>query len=1051
MTQKGLAMAGSKVRVAVLGGGMGAMSAAFALTEIDPKGERYEITVHQLGWRLGGKTASGRNPEYGQRIEEHGLHVWSGMYDNSFTIMRIAYNALNRPADSPLATIDDAFKRQNQPALAQRNGQGWSPWPFWFQPDKNPTRFPGRDSLWALEKVMPSLAEQLRRLLAAIKHSYTDYAGRVPGAGQADIREVIGGLTEEQRASIAAIQRPVETVPNLLSAICELAEGLDSDRRGVSAASKDGIATLLAVLHRHIYDLRLHERKVDSPAARALMMIDLGLTIARGIIDNYCLNEGLYVLDGYDFREFLRKYPPPQGSEDPELSIADCPIVEGLYDFVFGYQNGCRRTPNLSACSAIQTAFRIVFTYEGAFFYKATAGFGDAVFTPIYQVLKSRGVKFCFFHKVTKLVPSSDGSTIDHIRIDQQAAVRPGLSEYQPLVRVKGIDCWPASTLWDQIQDGKELAEAGVNFEDYSLQRPPVARLELQRGQDFDQVILGISVGALNKICKPLIDQKQSWADMVSKLATTRTQALQLWVDQDVHGLGGPFVAPVAGETMGPIVTGYVPPFDTYSDMSQLLPAEAWPKPGPRSVAYFCGVMGDEEAPDDTELATAKAKENSRGWMTAYLQPLWNDIGQSADFRWDLLHAEGAATGDARFDQQYWRANISPSERYVLSLPGTLQYRLEPGRSGYSNLFLAGDWTKVPEINAGCVEVAAMSGLAAASALSGVTIPIICCDTLYRPKYLNFGGWVTLPPPPYCGNDTKFYVLSFKIDKDIAQRYLDKSFNRAVGRKQFKVVLDIIFLFIINSKQLIPAEPPFSEEGACPEIDIGFWLLAENEQADISGTTKLGWIPAFLLVDNPYAVAIGREVMGYPKYYANIKVPPDDNSPEIVFNASALLIRKFNPRAVASIQNFLTLRGSNIKASRPSEHSVVEGFRKLCADADPKLLETVTAAEVAPSVLGGLHVPVPVWSLKQVRSANGSDVANFQTLQKGPLILTALRQPWPQLLSGCWTLELGTFDSLPFVKELGLGNPDHDRVILTSKSAFLIHCNFTMGRAIPFD
>lgn len=286
-----------------------------------------------------------------------------------------------------------------------------------------------------------------------------------------------------------------------------------------------------------------------------------------------------------------------------------------------------------------------------------------------------------------------------------------------------------------------------MNFEEYYSPQPqPVdPPLRLQRGQDFDRVILGISVGALNTICKALIDQKQSWADMVSKLATTRTQALQLWVDQDVHELGGPFVAPVVGpvvppsteptpETMGPIVTGYIPPFDTYSDMSQLLPAEAWPEPGPRSLAYFCGVMGDEEAPNNTKLATAKAKANSLDWMTAHLRPLWSDIGQGADFRWDLLHAEGAATGVARFDQQYWRANISPSERYVLSLPGTLQYRLEPGQSGYSNLFLAGDWTKVPEINAGCVEAAAMSGLAAASALSGVTIPIICCDTLYGPN-----------------------------------------------------------------------------------------------------------------------------------------------------------------------------------------------------------------------------------------------------------------------------------------------------------------------------
>ena len=98
-----------------------------------------------------------------------------------------------------------------------------------------------------------------------------------------------------------------------------------------------------------------------------------------------------------------------------------------------------------------------------------------------------------------------------------------------------------------------------------------------------------------------------------------------------------------------------------------------------------------------------------------------------------LLHAEDPATGEARFDQQFWRANISPSERYVLSLPNTLEYRLESGKSGYGNLFLAGDWTKTPDVNVGAVEVAAMSGLAAASALSGVKIPIVCGTWLYGP------------------------------------------------------------------------------------------------------------------------------------------------------------------------------------------------------------------------------------------------------------------------------------------------------------------------------
>jgi hypothetical protein len=53
---------GDKIKVAVLGGGAGAMSAALALSEIDPKGEKYEITLHQLDWRLGRRLGRGRPP-----------------------------------------------------------------------------------------------------------------------------------------------------------------------------------------------------------------------------------------------------------------------------------------------------------------------------------------------------------------------------------------------------------------------------------------------------------------------------------------------------------------------------------------------------------------------------------------------------------------------------------------------------------------------------------------------------------------------------------------------------------------------------------------------------------------------------------------------------------------------------------------------------------------------------------------------------------------------------------------------------------------------------
>jgi uncharacterized protein with NAD-binding domain and iron-sulfur cluster len=78
---------------------------------------------------------------------------------------------------------------------------------------------------------------------------------------------------------------------------------------------------------------------------------------------------------------------------------------------------------------------------------------------------------------------------------------------------------------------------------------------------------------------------------------------------------------------------------------------------------------------------------------------------------------ESMFLGHAGFAGQYVRANVEPSERYILSLPGTTKRRLPPERSGFENLFLAGDWTKT-SINGGSVEAAVESGFRAADAVA---------------------------------------------------------------------------------------------------------------------------------------------------------------------------------------------------------------------------------------------------------------------------------------------------------------------------------------------
>ena len=114
----------SREKVAILGGGIGAKAAAYELAkQQDPSGNpKYEITVYQMGWRLGGKLATGRNIEKGSRIEEHGIHGFMGSYYNAASMMSEIYEQLAKVHGLTgfYTKFDDAFKSKAQWSCGSR-------------------------------------------------------------------------------------------------------------------------------------------------------------------------------------------------------------------------------------------------------------------------------------------------------------------------------------------------------------------------------------------------------------------------------------------------------------------------------------------------------------------------------------------------------------------------------------------------------------------------------------------------------------------------------------------------------------------------------------------------------------------------------------------------------------------------------------------------------------------------------------------------------------------------------------------------------------------
>ena len=310
-------------------------------------------------------------------------------------------------------------------------------------------------------------------------------------------------------------------------------------------------------------------------------------------------------------------------------------------------------------------------------------------------------------------------------------------------------------------------------------------------------------------------------------------------------------------------------------------------------------------------------------------------------------------------------------------------------------------------------------------------------------NFADYGGWVSLPPAPDIGRHCEFYTLAIPAEAARCQDFLDRSYNKVAGRQRFRVMLDHVFLTVVRAGTLSVVRPPYATEGTMSETDIGFWLLAGSYADGASLPDQIAWVPAYLFVDNPFAAAAGREVWGFPKFFATIAGPaaPRTGGP---FDVSALAIRHFDLQEHATSQQVLLLTGSGL-AFMGVDVPAVEVFRLLCARAENSLLDALFGHSDVSAVIGSHGLPVPVFYLKQFRSASNADMACYQALLGGSLVLDTLRSFG--VLRGEWRLELHELDSLPFVHDLGLGVPQGGKLVVTAEHAFWCDMDFTVGCA----
>ncbi len=752
----------SKKKIAVLGGGMAAMTTAFWLTEKEGWQDEYEITIYQMGWRLGGKAVSGRDvrPGYGHRIQEHGLFILLGLYENTFKTYRRVLEQLGKIDPPPVETFrtwDEALKRDSIFTAPETLSEQW-----WF----SALLFPENDGVPG-DGGEINLWDMVQDLIGWIETAHGNFF--TPPAGTSDqgdspqqdragclgrtvqwmrrISTVLGSMLRGVGEGVA--ETSSEASQQIRGAVRHAA-GLPPDTSDHAVEDHGILVDLIRGFLDGVYSL-VKDDLDDLRTYEFWVLMDLAGTTVIGILEDRLLTRGLEAADDLDWRDWLKKH----GAKAETLASSP---VRNVYDIVFGFEQGVadEKHYNFVAGTCTRMLLRMLFTYRGAFLYKFQSGVGDVLFTPFYGLLRSRGVKFEFFHRVEKIqLDPRERHRIGKIRIARQVRLKDEAGGYRPLIRVGGMDCWPGQPDYDQIENGEALKEDPLNpghpydLESYWTSWQDVEQRVLRYGEDFDQVVLGIPVVATPEMCEELIAAEPRWHAMFygkdgrSGLTTVQSQNLQLWLDRSLEELGWERPEWIRerekelGRSLGQgsMMGGYVEPINTWADLSLLLPREQWPEhEKPESISYFAGPFESfpgDHPPTDHEfpaMAQRAVTEKAIAHFKQTIGPMWPKAtlaGDPASLDPALLHDPENRQGDSRYDAQYFWININPTDRYVQSPQGSTSLRIKGDESGFENLYLVGDWTYNSVLNVGCLEAAAVSAMRTAQAICGCPQTII--------------------------------------------------------------------------------------------------------------------------------------------------------------------------------------------------------------------------------------------------------------------------------------------------------------------------------------
>ena len=304
------------------------------------------------------------------------------------------------------------------------------------------------------------------------------------------------------------------------------------------------------------------------------------------------------------------------------------------------------------------------------------------------------------------------------------------------------------------------------------------------------------------------------------------------------------------------------------------------------------------------------------------------------------------------------------------------------------------------------------------------------------PDYVDGGIGIPVFRGPYLQREAHIAAFLLPARIEALRSLCDTYFDTPSGGAVKVSPLGPYVLLLYAEMQIQSLDKRDEAIGWMYETEVSFWTPVTSRAGHAA------WFLPYLFVDNPYAIASGREVYGFPKTWGQFGKPASIQDPE--FTVDAWGFTEFDSQAEGTVQRLLETHKSDTAQDTPPDtwtswdaaRSAI--IRQVFKDWQPQ------AGNGGGTQWFEMLEKMPVLFLKQFRDAVDSRRACYQAIVEAPVQLTTFHSGGS--IDSAYILTCQSLASHPLPEILGLDVVSSGA--MQALATFWLHVDFTLGSGV---